>query len=926
MTGTKLSTPSRNPRIRKFNPGTHQTDGEIIEQFVVRERELDSVLEVLRGNVDSPSCQHVLVVGPRGRGKTMLLVRVASELRTDKSLAHRLFPVRFMEESQEIFDLADFWLEALFHLAKETEERDPILSRDLYKTHGDLSSRWREESLEVHARAAVLEAADRLDRKLVLMVENMQSLCENVDDDFGWKFRGALQSEPEIMLLASATTRFEGLDDADQPFFELFRSISLAPLDTDECRLLWHVVSGDTVSSREIRPLQILTGGNPRLLVIVAEFARHRSLRKLMEELVTLIDEHTEYFRGHLEILAKTERRVYVSLIDLWQRSSAGEIATRARMDVRVVSTMLGRLVDRGAVIAEGRGRKRLYAPAEPLYCIYYKLRRERDEAAVVENLIHFMVAFYDIREISEISEQLYQEARELPVLRAGMERVFEKISDADEDYIQMKWDLVRDAADKAAIYHMGLSETRLEAEINAAFQEQAWQRVIEIIDEAFASLTAKSWQLSEEFIGRIFRAKAFALEQLRDFHGIVVACDELVRRSGCNRAKEVKQSVASMLLQKGRAKMELGDFEGASITFDEVVERYGSSKANYLKNWAAMALNHKGKARRNLDDTLGAISAWEELIERYSDSKESELQNWVASALIHVAEARKKIGDSVGAAELIDNVICRYSKSTIPDLQYWVAAALIDKGRMETELDDLEGALANFTEVVERYGDSDESNLQRIVAGALFDKGRTSEKQGDLVGAIASWKEIVIRYGNSADIDLQRFVTGVLIDKGRCQAEVGRADEALNVCEQLEYRSRALHENEKSQIAWLALCIRVLALIVKKETVAAMNAFCSVYAGFSPKNEIGVKEMLRLVSNLVAAGASEVELVAVLSTDPTKSAALTPLIVALRERQGETVRAPAEVREVAADVREQIDERVRNWAEATSVSPESGR
>ena len=243
----------------------------------------------------------------------------------------------------------------------------------------------------------------------------------------------------------------------------------------------------------------------------------------------------------------------------------------------------------------------------------------------------------------------------------------------------------------------------------------------------------------------------------------------------------------------------------------------------------------------------------------------------------------------------------------------------------METELDDLEGALANFTEVVERYGDSDESNLQRIVAGALFDKGRTSEKQGDLVGAISSWKEIVIRYGNSADIDLQRFVTGVLIDTGRCQAEVGRADEALNVCEQLEYRLRALHENEKSQIAWLALCIRAQALIVKKETVAAMNAFCSVYAGFSPKNEIGVKEMLRLVPNLVAAGASEGELVAVLSTDRTKSAALTPLIVALRERQGETVRAPAEVREVAADVRERIEERVRNRAEATSVSPESG-
>ena len=67
---------------------------------------------------------------------------------------------------------------------------------------------------------------------------------------------------------------------------------------------------------REIRPLEILTGGNPRLLVIVAGFARHRSLRQLMEELVVLIDEHTEYFRGHLEALPRSERRVYIAVID----------------------------------------------------------------------------------------------------------------------------------------------------------------------------------------------------------------------------------------------------------------------------------------------------------------------------------------------------------------------------------------------------------------------------------------------------------------------------------------------------------------------------------------------------------------------------------------------------------------------------------
>ena len=56
-------------QIRKFNPGTFQSDEELSRQFVVRERELGIVLEILHGNVGAPSCQHVLLVAPRGRGK-----------------------------------------------------------------------------------------------------------------------------------------------------------------------------------------------------------------------------------------------------------------------------------------------------------------------------------------------------------------------------------------------------------------------------------------------------------------------------------------------------------------------------------------------------------------------------------------------------------------------------------------------------------------------------------------------------------------------------------------------------------------------------------------------------------------------------------------------------------------------------------------
>ena len=130
--------------VRKRNPGMLQSDEEVTQQFVVREHELATVLDVLRGNVEADSCQHTLIVAPRGRGKTMLLARVAAELRTDSELASRLLPVHFMEESDEVFSAADFWLEVLFYLALAIDKQSPAFARRLRETRADLASRWRE--------------------------------------------------------------------------------------------------------------------------------------------------------------------------------------------------------------------------------------------------------------------------------------------------------------------------------------------------------------------------------------------------------------------------------------------------------------------------------------------------------------------------------------------------------------------------------------------------------------------------------------------------------------------------------------------------------------------------------------------------------------------------------------------------------------
>lgn len=681
--------------IRKFNPGTFQSDEEVIEQFVVRERELGIAIEVLRGNIGSPSCQHLLIVAPRGRGKTMLLARVAAEIRTNDELSVCLLPVRFMEESHEIFCMADFWLETLFHLAREVERCNTDLAQELRKTHGDLTRQWRGDHLEERAQAAVLETADRLKRQLVLMVENLQAMNDAVDSRFGWKLRKALQTEPQVMLLATATARFRDLDDVEQPFFELFRCISLDPLDTEESRTLWQMVSGDKVGERAIRPLENLTGGDPRLMVIMAQFTRQRSLRTLLQHLVSVVDDHTEYFRAHLEGLAKTERRVYLAVVDLWQPSTAGEIAARARMDIRNASSLLGRLFDRGVVtVVDGTGKARRYVGVQRLYSIYYKIRHERD-SAVVNRVIDFMIAFYSTAELVD-------------VLAVPVEST------------------VANVANAVVLIRQGIH-----------YLDNAWP---------------------DGAIGAFGQAEA----QVRHL------------RSG-----EARQVAAAAIIHKQSAYLQLGDPKSASELFHQVVKRLDGGDCDDAENLVAMALNNRGNAQMMMGRHEQAVHTFEQIMER-----------------------------------------CSHRQS----------------------------------------------------------------------------------------LDSRRAVARALLGKGRALIGLGRTGGVLDACNELAKKHGDLKEKNGVSLVWRSLWIKATVQLRERRADLSESVLQGLYGAFDPANHDMLRDMIAGVIQLVTHGMAERAVIDILMMEQEKADALAPLVAALRQRQGEAVRAPVEVCAVAEDICKEIE------------------
>lgn len=967
------------PRIiRKRNPGMLQSDEEVRAQFVVREHELAIALETLRGNVAADSCQHTLIVAPRGRGKTMLLARIAAELRGNSELSDHLLPVRFMEESDEILSIADFWLEALFYLANAIDKEHPGLARNLRATRDDLATRWRERELDERARGAVLEAACALGRRLVLMVENLQALCANVDDDFGWNLRKTLQTEPQVILLATATSRFEGLDDAGEPFFELFRIVSLPPLNAAQCGRLWKVVNGEAASERQQRALEILTGGSPRYVVIVAGFARHRSLRQLMEELAQLVDDLTDTFRGYQEVLPRIERRVFLAIADLWQSSTTGEIADRARMDVRTVSTMLGRLVKRHAVRPRGSGRRRLYEVAEPLYSIYFQLRRQRDEAAVVQNLIRFMTDIYPEKEIADLFGSLKLEALQSPSILAGIERAqseLPQLSELTEDFARDAQTLVNTAVEKIELVdyegaiivcdsvlakygasespslqvqamkawiNKGVAQGRggnsvLEIETNCeAVSRFGMSELTELQNQVVLSLfnigsaqvrlgeynaaIATYQKILQQFgtardpdmlvqVARSLVNKGWVHGRLGDFGTEVAVCRDIIARFEQSEVPELQIEVATAWFNAGVALARSGKHLAAIRLCDDLVNRYHRSSLPSIHSRVAKALINKGVELVELGEYSAAIAAFGSASERYAGSEDAEVRACAAQSLGFKAATEARVGSTDAAMVTAEQVVVRFGQTDEPELQVHIAGALIQRsaclGRLGRHLE----AISVTNEIVTRYGASDDPEIQMCVARAMNNKSAAYALLGDTFATIETCDAVVGRYGTSDVSDVQIQVAVALYYKGIEQVKNGLPEEALQTSEELDRRHRLVPDGARPTLKWRATYVRMCASLVQQNRTEAVDAFCSLYPLFSPENEMTIPELVEAVAVLVNGGVSELEIIGIIQSDPAKAARVAPLVMALRQRRGEMVRAPTEMLKVAADVRKRIEE-----------------
>ena len=882
---------------RKNNPG-FLSDEEIIASFCVRTSELTSLVEMLR-ECTGNSNPHQLVIGPRGSGKTSLLRRVAAEVRREDALSDSFFPIVFAEESYEVATAGEFWLECLSRLAVQAPHREG--GPDLHRTYDELRTIRDDQTLENRCLGTLLDFSDREGKRLVLMVENLNMMFGDMaDQDAGWRLRKILQTEPRIVLLASATSRFDQIDHPDQALYDLFRVLRLCPLDRQECAVLWKTVSGHDARPETIRSLQILTGGDPRLVVIVARFGAGRSFRNLMANLLDLVDDHTEYFKGHIELLPPQERRVYLALADLWKPATTKEITDRARLETSKCSAQLTRLVERGIVeVAGGTARRKQYYLTQRLYNIYYLLRRPRGPDRLVEALIRFMEAFYAPHELRDIGVEMARESRNFD----GEMRTLYQTA-----LVQL-WALPALAEHRASLFTATLRDLAVARELiekGTTFgQLNRPEDALATCDEVLRRFGASAAPALREAVALALLNKGAALSALRRPEDALATCDEVLQRFGVSAAPALREAVAIALVNKGERFSELQRLEDSMATYDEVLRRFGASEDPTLLKWVATALVNKGATLGGLRRPEEVLAVYDEVLRRFGASEDPTLREAVATAFLNKGAALNVLQQPEDALAICDEVLQRFGASEDPTLLRGVATALINKGVALGELQRLENALTTYDEVIRRFGTSEAPALRETVATALVNKGAalcTLQRPKD---ALATYDEVLRRLGKSQFPPDPALIEYVLLEKAQCELECHRYESAMRAVGQVLKQCRT--ENFGNRVRGHLIRARAILasgdpsggeqdiqalLSLLPELDALPRALLTALMEFSI--ELGPARMNELIQNSPAVPL------------------LLPLTTALEQELGLTPRVAQEVDEVAQDIRKELEE-IRN-------------
>ena len=385
-------------RSSRYSPGN--MDRESLEAlFVGRGDDMEDVVDRVTRSIRSPEKHFILLVGPRGSGKTHFLALAHHRL-MDRFVADdacdRVAVALLNEEEWGVASFLDFLVRILRALADQT----PDLGAEI----AGIYDRFSKDPAESEALALELVRQRTRGKTLLLLCENLEDLFQGLADEGQKRWRATIQEDGNWSIVASTPALFAGLTLQDNPFYGFFTIRALDKIDFDtglDLLARKAVHEGETeladflrtsLGRARARAIHHLAAGNHRAYVVLFDFLDKESLKDLVGPFMDMVDDLTPYYQDRMRQLPPTQRKIVEFLCLEGKPATIKDISTPCLMSHQTAAKQIGELVTAGFVRKVRSGRNTFCELSEPLMriCIEVKDNKTQHFRLFVEFLRHW--------------------------------------------------------------------------------------------------------------------------------------------------------------------------------------------------------------------------------------------------------------------------------------------------------------------------------------------------------------------------------------------------------------------------------------------------------------------------------------------------------------------------------------------------------
>jgi len=409
-------------KIGFYNP-RRLTDQEIEANFIARNALFKFIFEKISSHSQDVIPQHIIIIGQRGMGKTLLLYRLGVELR--KSPNNKKFiPLNYPEEQYNIDRLSKFWLNSLKALidALDTENQTDLADQ-LENELEELNTETRSNASDMYQ---IFQSwINKIDRCPVLLVDNLNLIFNNISTDEQHKLRANLMTKSAPILIGASAVTIQDTIEYGAPFYDAFLIQKLYKIKLEESikilknlgRLTGKIKENEiaerlTKNKGRIATLHQLTGGTPRTLSMLFPLISDGFSEDIQTDLHAIMDMITPLYKARFEELS-TQMQIVLDAIALnWDPASIEQLRKITQLTNAQLSPQLKRLVDVGWLnkLKSNKSKGDLYEISERFFNVWYLMRRSnRRQQRDLHCLSRFLEMYYgeDILRIAALRSKL---------------------------------------------------------------------------------------------------------------------------------------------------------------------------------------------------------------------------------------------------------------------------------------------------------------------------------------------------------------------------------------------------------------------------------------------------------------------------------------------------------------------------------------